>query len=177
MAQQSLSCRFIVCWNFLFRTKIQHNIQNDFVFLNAERTVPVFNNRVCPSGIKARNQTTIFVHSDRKLRLVAIMERMLHPDRRFHNFLYKIRGKAADPDQVVFDLAVLKGELLFIGNRLQLTAATLSRIRTDRLHAVGRRFQHFFQTRKGISLFRFYDFCTHRIAQNRVLDKQRITIA
>ena len=138
MAQQSLSCRFIVCWNFLFRTKIQHNIQNDFVFRNAERTIPVFNNRVCPSGIKARNQTTIFVHSDRKLRLVAIMERMLHPDRRFHNFLYKIRGKAADPDQVVFDLAVLKGELLFIGNRLQLTAATLSRIRTDRLHAVGR---------------------------------------
>ena len=31
--------------------------------------------------------------------------------------------------------------------------------------------------RQGISLFRFYDFCTHRIAQNRVLDKQRITIA
>ena len=84
---------------------------------------------------------------------------------------------SSDPDQVIFDLSVLKGELLFIGNRLQLTAATLSRIRTDRLHAVGRRFQHFFQTRKGISLFRFYDFCTHRIAQNRVLDKQRITIA
>ena len=105
------------------------------------------------------------------------MERMLHPDRRFHNFLYKIRGKAADPDQVVFDLAVLKGELLFIGNRLQLTASALSGIRADRLHPVGRRFQHFFQTRKGISFFRFYDFCTHRIAQNRVLDKQRITIA
>ena len=105
------------------------------------------------------------------------MERMLHPDRRFHNFLYKIRGKAADPDQVVFDLAVAKGELLFTGNRLQLTAATLSRIRTDRLPRSGDGSSTSSRRAKAYPFSVLRLFARTVSPQNRVLDKQRIAIA
>ena len=177
MAQQPLSGRFIIGGNLFFRAEIQHRIQHSPIFHDAQRAVAVFDDRMRPARIKACDQPAVFIRPDRNLRLIAVSERLFHPHRAFHDFLDKFRRKSADPDQVIFYLAVFEGKLFFIGYRLKLAAAALARVGADRLHPVGRRLQHLLQTRVGVAFFCLYDARADGIAHYRILYKKRIARA
>ena len=167
MANQTL-VRLLVIWrNLIFFHDFLDNIQNYRIFFDTQQAILRFHNMVGASRVKSGNDSSILIASKRKLCLVAVAPRLLHPQDRLHHdgFIHNhtIRPlrqpqvlHPADPAQVIVDLALLKMKLRLITHHLKLAAAALSCDRAFRHHAVFGCFQHLHQTGKTIVFLHFH---------------------
>ena len=110
------------------------------------------------------------------LGLVPVMPGIFHTDNGFRFLIYFRLVKAADSHKIMADLILLKLQLLFICQCLQLTAAALPVISAFRLHAKRGRCYHLLHSGISIILFYFHDPGFHHVSRHCVLYKKRKAI-
>ena len=62
----------------------KHRLKHRPVFVNSDRAVMVVYDRVRPPRIKSGSQLPVPAHADRKLGLIPVTVRLLHPNDRKH---------------------------------------------------------------------------------------------
>ena len=143
------------------------SVQHLPVFRHTQSAVPIFDNAVRTSRIKAGYDSPVPASSNGELCLIAVMKHLLRPDDGFHGNLCK----SANPLKVSPHLSLLKSKLLLIGQCLQLTATAGRRKCACRFHAVRGSHQHFHQPSVAIILFCLEDLCLHSVADDCVFYK------
>lgn len=79
MANQTL-VRLLVIWrNLVFFHDFLDNIQNYRIFFDTQQAILRFHNMVGASRVKSGNDSSILIAPKRKLCLVAVAPRVLHP--------------------------------------------------------------------------------------------------
>ena len=94
MANQTL-VRLLVIWrNLVFFHDFLDNIQNYRIFFDTQQAILRFHNMVGASRVKSGNDSSILIASKRKLCLVAVAPRVLHPQDRLHgdSFIHTFPG-------------------------------------------------------------------------------------
>ena len=87
--------RLLVIWrNLVFFHDFLDNIQNYRIFFDTQQAILRFHNMVGASRVKSGNDSSILIASKRKLCLVAVAPRVLHPQDRLHgdSFIHTFPG-------------------------------------------------------------------------------------
>ena len=124
MAHQPPPCRLIIRTDLILTHIGKHHSKNLLILRNAQLTILYRDNVVRARRVKSCYGLTVFVHANRKLRLIAIAVWLLHPHNLLHHRINEFRCKASDADQIAAHLFLLIAKLLPIVHRLDLAATT-----------------------------------------------------
>ena len=174
MANQPLMAFLIIGPDPIFLHKCLDNFQYSPVFLYPQQAVRIFNDIMGAARIKSGYNFSVFIHSKRKLSLVAVPPGLLHSNNWKHGdfFLFK----TADPHKVIFNLSLFKRQLLLIFHGLELAAPAGTGRRASWLCPKSRRSDHLHQTGKTIGFFHLHGFRPHLVADDRILDKPDVAV-
>ena len=202
MANQPGMTLFLIRLNSILGHNLLNSRQNLPVLLNAKQAVVILNNAMGSSGIKTGDYLVLLIHPKRKLRLIPVTPRILHPDYRLHDdrlssalssrsISFSIPNifscprslprqiqviKPANPLQIIINLSLFKLQLLLITHHLELAAAALARHRTALLHSGRGRLKYLHQSGKTVILLHFHCLCFNQVSDYGIFNKPDITI-
>ena len=171
MTDQPFPGLFVIGTHPIFFHKRKHDLQDFLIDSNSQRTVRICDDIMGSPRIEPGNRLSIFIRTERKLRLIPIPKGLLHPDDRPEYLRQQFRRKAADPLQISQHLVLLKFQLLFVGHLLDLTAAAFSGKFAHRLYPMLGRRNDLHQSCIAVILFCFCHPGFHHVADDRILNK------
>ena len=111
MADQPLSCLFIIRRDTVLLHEFQNDLQDFLIHRYAKGTIRIRNDIMSPACVKSDNRISLLICSERELCFITVSKRMLHTCDRIHNAIYEFRTETADPFQVSLYFLLLKCKL------------------------------------------------------------------
>ena len=118
MAHQTTVIFLIICRDLIFFHISKNFFNNRVGYFCLNRTICIGHDGVGTARIKSGNKVPLFVITDRKLCLIAVMPRFFHSVYRLHLLLNIFFSKTADTHQAAFHKTLFKRKLFLIRNLL-----------------------------------------------------------